>query len=75
MTQIVWIVVGVGALLLLAVLGYGLFGHLNRLRSSLADAQTAIAPQVQALTQGIRRAETLRMLNEGETTRGHSRHA
>jgi hypothetical protein len=75
MTQIVWIVVGTGALLLLAVLGYGLFGHLKRLRFALGDAQGAVAPQVQALTQGIRRAQTLRMQDGTETTRGLGRHA
>lgn len=75
MMQIVWIVVGVGVLLLLAVLGYGLLGHLKRLKGALGDAQSSVAPQMQELTQGIRRAQALRMQNETHRTRGHGRHA
>ncbi|MDQ4039707.1 MAG: hypothetical protein M3313_15480 [Actinomycetota bacterium] len=71
----VWIAVGVGALLFLAVLGFGLFGQVKRLRTAFADAQTAVGPHVQELTEGIRRAQTLRMQAGTETTRGHGRHA
>jgi len=72
---IVWIVVGVGALLFLAVLGFGLFGQVKRLLDAFADAQTAMAPHVEELTDGIRRAQTLRNQLGTETTRGHGRHA
>ncbi len=73
--QIVWIVVGVGALLLLAVLGYGLFGHLKRLQGAVNQARSSVAPQVEELSQGIRRAQRLRMPNDADRTRGHGRHA
>lgn len=75
MMLIVWLVVGVGAVLFLAVLGFGLFGQLKRLRNAVADAQTAVAPHLEEITQGIRRAQTLRMSDGTETTRGHGRHA
>ncbi|MGI8723463.1 MAG: hypothetical protein ACR2JG_14730 [Geodermatophilaceae bacterium] len=75
MMLVVWIVVGVGALLVLAVLGYGLFGHLTRLRGAASNAQISVTPQVQELTQGIRRAQTLRMQNEADRPRGHGGHA
>lgn len=75
MVQIVWLVVGVGVLLLVAVLGYGLFGHLKRARTAVGQAQSALGPQVSELTQGIRRAQALRMQDGAETTRGLGRHA
>ena len=75
MMLIVWLVVGIGAVLLLAVLGFGLYIQLKRLRDAVAKAQTAVAPRVEEITQGIRRAQTLRMLDGTETTRGHGRHA
>ncbi|MDQ3733607.1 MAG: hypothetical protein M3400_06345 [Actinomycetota bacterium] len=71
----VWLVVGVGALLLLAVLGYGLFGHANRLLHAVKDAQSAVAPQVAELTQGIQRAQATRMHDRADTSRGLGRHA
>ncbi|MGI8653437.1 MAG: hypothetical protein ACR2I7_11650 [Geodermatophilaceae bacterium] len=75
MMLVVWIVVGVGAFFVLAVLGYGLFGHLTRLRGAASDAQISVAPQVEDLTQGIRRAQTLRMQNEADRSRGQGGHA
>lgn len=60
MLLIVWLVVGIAALLVVGVLGFGLWGHLGRLRAALRGAQTAVAPQVTALTQGIQRAQALR---------------
>jgi len=76
---IVWLAVGLAALLLLAVLGYGLFGHLKRLRQAVADAQTAVRPELEELTVGIRRAQSLRMQDAerdaADATRGHERHA
>lgn len=75
MMLIVWLAVGIGALLFLAVIGYGLFGHVKRLRRALGDAQTAAAPQVEELSQGIRRAQTLRSQDGADTTRGPGRHA
>ncbi len=75
MMLIVWIAVGVGALLFLAVLAFGLFGQVKRLLNAFTDAQTAVAPHVEELSQGIRRAQTLRMQIGTESTRGHGRHA
>jgi len=75
MMLIVWIAVGVGATLFLAVLAFGLFGQSRRLLEAFAEAQTSVAPQVAELTQGIRRAQTLRMHDGAETARGHGRHA
>ncbi len=75
MMLIVWLVVGIGSLLLLAVLGFGLFGHGKRLQKAVSDAQAAVAPQVAELTQGIQRAQTLRMHDRTDTSRGLGRHA
>lgn len=75
MLQVVWIVVGIGVLLLLAVLGYGLFGQLKRLRSAITDAQAAAAARVPELIQGIRRAQRLRMQDGTDPSRGTGRHA
>jgi len=71
----VWLVLGIGALLLLAVIGYGLFGHVKRLLDAVGDTRTALAPEVAELTQGIQRAQTLRMQGGADVTRGHGRHA
>jgi hypothetical protein len=75
MMQVVWIVVGVGALLLLAVLGYGLFAQLKRLRGAIGDMQTSGAPQVAELAEGIRTAQRLRMQDGADRTWGHGQHA
>ncbi len=79
MMLIVWLAVGLAALLLLAVLGYGLLGHLNRLRKAVGDAQTAVEPQLEELSVGIRKARSLRMQeaerDTADPTRGHERHA
>lgn len=75
MMLIVWLVVGVGALLLLGILGYGLYGQLRRLRGSLLEAQADLAPRTAILSEGIRRAQSLRMNDAVDTTRGHRAHA
>lgn len=75
MMLIVWLVVAGAAVLLLAVLGYGLFGQFKRLRNAVADAQTEMAPHLGEITQGIRRAQTMRMFDGADTTHGHGRHA
>ncbi len=75
MMLIVWLVVGIGSLLLLAILGFGLFGQGRRLQKAVSDAQAAVAPQVAELTQGIQRAQTLRMHDGADTIRGLGRHA
>jgi len=75
MMLVVWLIVGIGSLLLLAVLGYALFGQFKRLGNALTDAQSAVAPQVAALSEGIRRAQMLRMQDGSDTNRGHGRHA
>lgn len=75
MVLTIWLVVGIGALLLLAVLAYGLFGQANRLRTAVTDAQAAVAPQVAEVTTGIQRAQALRMHDGADTTRGLGRHA
>jgi len=71
----VWLVVGIGALFLLAVLAYGLFGHANRLRNAVTDAQAAVAPRLAEVSSGIQRAQALRMHDGADTTRGLGRHA
>ncbi len=71
----VWLVVGIGAVLLLAILGYGLWGHAKRLLNAVKDAQASVAPQVVELTQGIQRAQAMRMQNGADTTHGLGRHA
>jgi hypothetical protein len=71
----VWLVVAIGAVLLLAVLGFGLYGQGRRLQKALGDAQAAVAPQIAELNQGIRRAQALRMPDGADTTHGHGRHA
>lgn len=73
--MVVWIAVGVGALLLLSVLGYGLFGQGKRLKGAISDAQTAVGPQVAELARGIQRAQALRMQDVSDKTHGHGRHA
>jgi len=75
MMLIVWLVVGVGSLLLLAVLGYGLFSQGKRLQKAAKDAQSSVAPQVAELTRGIQRAQTMRMHDGADTTHGLGRHA
>ncbi len=75
MMLIVWLVVGIGSLLLLAILGYGLFGHAKRLLNAVKDAQSSVAPEVAELTQGIQRAQAMRMHDGTDTTRGLGRHA
>lgn len=75
MMLIVWLVVGIGALLLLGILGFGLFGQVKRLQAAAQKAQSATAPQVAELTQGIRRAQSMRMYDGADTTRGLGRHA
>lgn len=75
MMLVVWVVVGVGALLLLAILGYGLFGQLKRLLAAIGDLQTSAAPEVAELTQGIRRAQSLRRQDGAARTWGHGQHA
>lgn len=75
MILIVWLVVGIGAFLVLAVLGYGLFGHLKRLRRAVSGAQTEMVPRAEDLFEGIRTAQALRMHDGADATRGHHRHA
>lgn len=75
MMLIVWLVVGIGALLFLGVIGFGLFGQLKRLRAAVGDAQREVAPQVAELNEGIRRAQALRMQSGAGPTRDHGRHA
>lgn len=52
----IWLIVAVAALLLLGVLGYGLFGQVRRLSAALRTAQSDTAPRVQEISEGIRRA-------------------
>lgn len=74
MMQIVWIVVGIGALLLLGVLGYGLFGQLKRVQGTLSEVQGSVGPRIEELTEGIRRAQSMRT-QDADRTRGHGQHA
>jgi len=75
MMLIVWLVIGIGSLLLLAVLGFGLFGQGKRLQRAVMDAQSAVAPRVAELTRGIQRAQTMRMHDGADSTHGLGRHA
>lgn len=75
MMLIVWLIVGIGAFLLLGILGFGLFGQAKRLHTAVKDAQSAVAPQVAELTSGIQRAQSMRMQNGADTMSGLGRHA
>lgn len=75
MMLIVWLVIGFGSLLLLAILGFGLWGHVKRLLKAVSDAQAAVAPQVAELTRGIQQAQALRTHDGADSMSGLGRHA
>jgi hypothetical protein len=46
---IVWLAVGGLSLLLLAILGYGLFSQFRRLEKAVEEAQAELPPAIEAL--------------------------
>ncbi len=72
---IVWLTVGIGSLLVLGILAFGLFGQVKRLRTAVNDAQSALAPQVDESARGIQRAQALRTHAGVDTKHGVDRHA
>lgn len=75
MMLFVWLGLGVGALLVFSVLGYGLFGHAHRLRVAVAQARRAVLPKAAELTSGIQAAQALRMQDGVNAPPGRGRHA
>lgn len=45
----VWLAVGIVSLVLLAILGYGLFSQFTRLRKAVEAAQGELAPKIATL--------------------------
>lgn len=71
----VWLTVGIGSLLVLGILAFGLFGQVKRLRKAVNDVQSALAPQAAELTRGIQRGQALRTHAGVDTKHGVDRHA
>lgn len=72
---IVWLIVGIGSLLVLGIVSFGLFGQVKRLRTAVNGAQSALAPPADELARGIQRAQALRTHHGVDTKQGVDRHA